>query len=242
MVTSRSEEDSAFSGFPQAGLDFLRALKENNDREWFRARKELYEGQVKRPMELLATESAARCRKSGLLLRTKEKNPVLRIYRDIRFSADKRPFNTHVGAALKSSQPSAGYGEVYIHISPAESFVAAGFWMPERPLLQIWRESIADKPAAFLRLAKALGRKGLTLSNESSLKRLPRGFDRFAEDEVAPFLKLTSYVVSRKVTAVECQSPAMVDLVHDFALAAKPLLEYGWALNYAKQRDILEER
>ncbi len=241
MATAK-QEDSAFSGFPEAGLEFLRDLKENNDREWFRERKEVYEYQVKRPMELLAAEAATRCRKGGLMVRTKEKNPVLRIYRDIRFSADKRPFNTHVGAALKSSQPSAGYGEVYIHISPAESFVAAGFWMPERPFLQIWRESIADKPAAFLRIVKALVKKGLTLSNESSLKRLPRGFDRFAEDEISEFLKLTSYVVSRKVTAAECKSAAMVDLVRDFALAAKPLLEYGWRLNYTPQRDILEER
>lgn len=232
----------AFTGFPQAGLQFLRDLKENNDRDWFRERKEFYEGQVKLPMELLVTEAAAQCRKRGLTIHAKDKSPVMRIYRDIRFSADKRPFKTHVGASLAGSPAVSSHGEVYIHVSPDESFVAAGFWMPERAFLQAWRESMVNSPAEFLRMLKSLAKGNLRLSDENSLTRLPRGYDSYADSEISEFLKLTSFVATRALRQKECRTPGLVDIVADFGLAAKPLLEYGWKLGYTPARDILDER
>ncbi len=233
---------SAFTGFPQAGLRFLRDLKANNDREWFRERKEIYEEQVRIPMELLVMETAAQCRKRGLKIYAKEKNPVMRVYRDIRFSADKRPFKTHVSASLAGSPGVSKHGEVYIHLSPEESFVAAGFWMPERPFLQAWREAMAKNPAEFLRMTKELARGDLGLSAESSLTRLPRGYDRYADSEIAEFLKLTSFVTTRALRGKDSLSAELVNTVSDFALAAKPLLDYGWKLDYQPARDILDER
>ncbi len=232
----------AFQGFPQAGLQFLRDLKENNDRDWFRERKQVYEAQVKRPMELLVVEAAAQCRKRGLLIHAKEKSPVMRVYRDIRFSADKRPFKTHVSASLAGSPGVSSHGEVYIHVSPDESFVAAGFWMPERPFLQAWRDSMVKSPAEFLRMVKSLAKSELRLSDENALTRLPRGYDRYAGSEIAEFLKLTSFVTTRALHPKECRSRQLVELVSDFGLAAKRLLDYGWKLNYAPPRDILDER
>ena len=231
-----------FSGFPQAGLQFLRDLKENNDRDWFRERKEIYEEQVKLPMELLVTEAAAQCQKRGLMVYTKDKSPVMRVYRDIRFSPDKRPFKTHVSASLMGSPGVSRHGELYIHVSPEESFLAAGFWMPERPFLQAWRESMVNNPAGFLKMVRSLGRSDLRLSDESSLARLPRGYDRYAGSAIAEFLKLTSFVTTRALRQKECRSAELVSVVADFGLATKPLLEYGWKLNYAPARDILDER
>lgn len=232
----------AFSGFPQAGLQFLQALKENNDRDWFRERKEVYEEQVKLPMELLVMEAAAQCRKRGLMVYGKDKSPVMRIYRDIRFSADKRPFKTHVGASLKGSAGTSKHGEVYIHVSPDESFLAAGFWMPERLFLQTWRESMINSPAAFLRMVNSLSKGDLRLSDENALTRLPRGYDRYAGNEISEFLKLTSFVTTRALRQKDCRSAQLVNAVSDFALAAKPLLDYGWKLSYTPVRDILDER
>lgn len=232
----------AFSGFPQTGLQFLRELKDNNDRDWFRERKEVYEDQVKLPMELLVTEAATRCRKRGLMIYAKDKSPVMRIYRDIRFSADKRPFKTHVSASLMGSPGVSSHGELYIHISPDESFLAAGFWMPERLFLQAWRESMVNSPAAFLRMVKSLGKGDLRLSDENALTRLPRGYDRYAGNEISGFLKLTSFVTTRVLRQKDCRSAELVNAVSDFALAAKPLLDYGWKLSYTTPRDILDER
>jgi uncharacterized protein (TIGR02453 family) len=147
-----------------------------------------------------------------------------------------------VGASLKGGQKQSKYGEIYIHISPEESFLAAGFWMPERSFLRAWRESMINTPAPFLKIVKSLAKAKLELSDEDTLTRLPRGYDIYAESELARFLKLTSYVTTRPLTAKENRSPQLVELLCEFALGNKPLLEYGWSLNYTPQRDILEER
>jgi uncharacterized protein (TIGR02453 family) len=231
-----------FDGIPEAGFNFLRALKKHNDRDWFRERKHLFEEGVQRPMEALVVEAAAHCRKRGVALYAKDKNPLTRIYRDIRFSSDKRPFNTHLGAGLRSSPAGNGLGEVYIHITFDKPLVAAGFWMPERPFLQLWRESMAADPAAMKRMVRQLAKAGLSLSEERRLTRLPRGFDAFAGSDIADFMRLTSYVVARDLTPDQCRTTELVDTIVDFALAAKPLLEYGWKFNYQPKRDILDER
>jgi uncharacterized protein (TIGR02453 family) len=234
-----SEPTDKFRGFPEEGIRFLRELKKHNDRDWFRDRKHLYQEHVEQPMAMLVTETASICRQHGLKLVANEKNPVMRVYRDIRFSADKRPYKTHVGAALHGVK---GKGGLYMHISPEESFVAAGFWMPERPFLQAWRTAMVADPNVFLRLVKSLDKRDLALSEEDRLSRLPRGFDNQTQSEIAEFLKLTSYVVDRKLQPEEYRSPALIKVVTHFALATKPMLEFGWDLNYLAKRDILEER
>jgi len=239
---SSKQSVNGFTGFPQSGLQFLRDLKSNNDRDWFRERKHIYQEQVERPMAILVTEAASLIRKRGLPIGPKDKNPVMRVYRDIRFSPDKRPFKSHVGASLKGTQKHSKYGEIYIHISPEESFLAAGFWMPERPFLQAWRESMIKAPAGFLRVVTSLAKSKLELSDENCLTRLPRGYDNYAESDLADFLKLTSYVTTRPLTQKDYRSPRLTDLLCDFALANKPLLEYGWNLPPTEQRDILDER
>ena len=233
--------EERFAGFPAAGLRFLKELKKNNDRDWFRERKAVYEETVQAPMALLVTEVAAECRKRGLLVAAKDKQPVMRVYRDVRFSPNKTPYKTHVGASLK---PVKGHvGEVYMHISPEESFVAAGFWMPERGFLQAWRESMAaDEGKRFLTAEKSLKKAGLGLSTEGRLTRLPRGYDRFAESAIADGLRLTSFVTVRNLTAEDCKSAALVEVICAFVMGAKPLLEYGWKLGYEPKRDILEDR
>jgi uncharacterized protein (TIGR02453 family) len=108
-----------FTGIDDLALTFLRDLKQNNDRDWFRERKQVYEEKLKRPVEALVTEAAEAARKRGFPLFPKAKNPLTRIYRDIRFSHDKTPFHTHVGAVLHGPPRMGGYGEIYIHIEPA---------------------------------------------------------------------------------------------------------------------------
>ena len=232
--------EQRFTGFPAEGLRFLKELKKNNDRDWFRERKAVYEETVQAPMALLVTEVAAECRKRGLMVAAKDKQPVMRVYRDVRFSPNKSPYKTHVGASLKPVQ--AQVGEIYMHVSPEESFAAAGFWMPERGFLQAWRESMArDEGKRFLAVEKSLKKAGLGLSTEGRLTRLPRGYDAHAESAIADGLRLTSFVAVRDLRQEECRSAELVDVICEFAMGAKPLLEYGWGLQYAPKRDILEE-
>jgi uncharacterized protein (TIGR02453 family) len=235
-----SVADLKFSGFTRPGLTFLSELKQNNDREWFRERKHIYETELRAPMEALVHQSAARCRRAGIPLSPKEKNPLTRIYRDIRFSADKTPFHTHVGAALKGLTSVGRIGEVYIHISPEEKFAAAGFWMPERPFLQVWRERMVSKPELFKSVLAKLKRRNLDWLRYHSLKKLPRGFQAQAGSELEDYLKLQVYVVRKTFTEEEVMSGELVDAVAEVAVGAKPLLEFGWSLNHSRKRDILE--
>ena len=223
---------SEFKGFTDAAVQFLQDLKENNDRDWFAPRKSFYETEVKAPMVELVQEVAAACQKKGFALFPKERSPVSRIYRDIRFSPDKRPFQHHVGATLHGRASPTSFGEMYIHVAPDGSFVAAGFYMPDPAFVRLARTRISGRPEEFEAVVKALRKKGLELGKEGQLKRMPRGFERFADSAVAGYLKLSSLVVSRKLERDEVSSPRLVQSATNFALAARPLLEWGWGLGY----------
>src|SRR5258708_12566543 len=91
---------SRFPGFRPEAIRFLRALKKNNRREWFQPRKEQYETQVKAPMlELVAALNADFAKYAPEFI-TDPKKAVFRIYRDVRFSADKRPYKTNIAASF----------------------------------------------------------------------------------------------------------------------------------------------
>jgi len=231
-----------FRGFPKEGVRFLADLKQHQDREWFRERKHLFDELVQQPMIQLAFDAAAACRKRGVPLFAREKGTTSRIYRDVRFSANKDPFHTYIGAALKRTAAKEATGEIYICISPEWTFVAAGYWMPERPFVHAWREAMAREPKKFLGVVNGLTKHGLELSREKPLQRIPRGFEKHAETAIGEYLKLVSYTTARKLTAAEVSSPKLIDLVADFAVAAKPLLEFGWGLGYQPKRDLLDER
>jgi uncharacterized protein (TIGR02453 family) len=146
----------------------------------------------------------------------------MRVYRDIRFSKNKQPFKTHVAAELRRS-----FGDsncmLYVHISPQESLIAAGVWQPERPLLHAWREAIVKEPRRFEKVARAV-----KLSTEYSLSNMPRGFQNYAEESFGPWLKLTSFVVSKPLEKPEYTTSRLVQTVVDFALSAKLLFEFAW--------------
>ena len=214
-------------------MRLLRQIQKNNDREWFRERKSDYEKLVEQPMAALVLAVSDKCRAAGLPLFPKERNPVMRIYRDIRFSKDKRPLKTHVSADLRRSFSDPNSGGLYMHISPQESFVAAGFWEPERSTLLAWREALVKSPAKFQKVQASLLKEGLSFSTEGSLSSMPRGFQNYSNESFAPMLKLTSLVVQRPLESSEYGLASLVDVVVRFALAAKPLFEYGWQVGDA---------
>jgi uncharacterized protein (TIGR02453 family) len=232
---------SAFRGIPKQGIQFLASLKQHQDRDWFRERKSTFEELVLHPMQQLAFEAAAACRKRGVPLYAREKAPTTRIYRDIRFSPNEDPFHSHLGAGLKRLGDT-GMGELFVYISADSSFVAAGFWMPERPFVAAWRAAMAREPRKFLSVVASLAKHGLELSLEQPLQRLPRGYSEHEGSPIEGHLKLVSYTTHRKLKAAEVSSPNLIEIVADFAVAAKPLLEYGWALGYKPKRDLLDER
>jgi len=232
-----------FAGFPPQGLRFLRQLKQNNDRDWFKQRKHQYATYLEEPMTQLVLSVAKNCKKRGLDLHAKEKNPVFRIYRDIRFSKDKSPFKTHMGAELRRSFADSEC-ILYMHVSPQECFAAAGIWQADKPVLRAWRHAMIDRPERFQKMQQGLRRAKLALSESHSLSSMPRGFQNYASTPISPWLKLTSYIVKRDFDNKECLSPKLVDTIVDFALAAKPLFDFAWEIetsSLAKGRKRLQE-
>jgi uncharacterized protein (TIGR02453 family) len=227
MKTRDAKEQPEFNGLPPEGFRLLQHLKKNNNREWFRERKSAYRDTVEVPMEALVSAVSSGCRARGIPLFPKEKNPVMRVYRDIRFRADKTPFKTHVAAELRRSF-SGSQTMLYLHFAPEKSFVAAGVWQPDRTLLQAWRAAILRKPEEIEKVAASLKRKKLELEFEHSLSSMPRGFQNFAQTPTARFLKLTSFVLARTIDKDDCHTPKLVDKIVKFALDVKPLLEFGW--------------
>jgi uncharacterized protein (TIGR02453 family) len=159
--------------FDEETFAFLRELKRNNDRAWFNANKERYEESVKEPFLQFIDDVGPALRKVSRNL-VADPRPVggslFRIYRDIRFSKDKSPYKTHVGAHFPLGRGSAGPG-YYLHLEPGQCFVAGGMWMPEPAALQQIRERIAERPAEWKKA------RGDLDHDEASLKRPPRGFD-----------------------------------------------------------------
>src|SRR5271155_3688007 len=119
--------------FREAGLRFLRSLKRNNRRDWFEAHKPEFERELKQPMlAIIQTVNRAMQDFAPAHIRPPQKC-MMRIYRDIRFSSDKRPYKSHISAwwAREGLEKTSG-GGYYMHISPDEVMVAAGGYMPER--------------------------------------------------------------------------------------------------------------
>ena len=221
---------TAFTGFRPAAFTFFRELRDNNDPAWFRPRKACYESEVLAPFRELIAAVGAVLQEAGLPLLGDPQRGIFRIYRDVRFSPDKRLYKTHAGAVLTRSGRKRDPGLLYLHVAPAESMVAAGFWHPEPDLLRRLRQAILDDPEAFLAVADGLAGAGSPLSSDERLSRPPRGFEGAKGTRAAEYIGWKSFTAHAPLSDAEMQSPALVDRIVDFAHTALPLLEWGWAV------------
>ena len=119
------------SPFTRETLRFLRALERHNDREWFRARKEEYERNVRRPMIDLIAQLATDFPRFAPEMVANPKMCLYRIYRDTRFSDDKRPLKTNIAAHFpaRGFPKSQGAG-LYVEVAPRWVWMGGGLYMP----------------------------------------------------------------------------------------------------------------
>jgi uncharacterized protein (TIGR02453 family) len=224
------EAPTRFAGFRPAAFAFFRELRDNNDPAWFKPRKAVYEAEVLGPFRELIAAVGAALHEAGLPLVGDPRHGIFRIYRDVRFSPDKRLYKTHAGAVLTRSGRKRDPGLLYLHIAPVESMVAAGFWHPEPGLLLRLRRAILDDPEAFLALVDDLAAAGSPLSSDERLSRPPRGLEAAKGTRAAEYIGWKSFTSHAPLSDAEMQSPALVDRVVAFTRTALPLLEWGWAV------------
>ena len=198
---------------------FLKDLKKNNNKTWFDKNKSGYldakedaEHFVEQLIEGLGKIDAD-------IAPLHVKDSTYRIYRDIRFSSDKTPYKTHMGAFLNKGgkkAPTAGY---YLHMQPGQSMAGGGLWMPMPAELGKVRQEIDYN---FAEWTKILGDRKFKkyfpegLDKEEILSRPPKGYD--AENPAIGFLKLKSFVVTRSLTDSQMTSPSILkEVLNTFA-------------------------
>lgn len=175
---------SEFRGFPKEGISFFRGLARNNRREWFQARKEVFEEQVRRPMCDLVNALNQAMMEFAPDYVTDPAKAIYRIYRDTRFSADKTPYKTHIAASFTRrglvKHQGAGY---YFSVSDREIEVGGGVYLPLPETLLAIRTHIAEHHEEFRRLSEA--REVRRLFGEMQGERLSRVPKGFASDHSA---------------------------------------------------------
>ena len=169
---------TGFPGFSAEMPKFFRGLKRNNRREWFQPRKELFEQHVKVPMTELVEALNSQLMKLAPDYVTDPKKGIFRIYRDTRFSADKTPYKTHLGAWFGRRGLKLAGGGFYFSVSEQGVQVAGGIYHPPPETLLAVRTHLAEQHA---QLRAILGHKNLKkLLGElrgGELTRVPKGFD-----------------------------------------------------------------
>jgi uncharacterized protein (TIGR02453 family) len=180
-------------------ITFLRGLAKHNDRDWFEARRDVYETELKRPM-LAAIDEISEAMETFAPEHVRPAHKILmRIYRDIRFSGDKRPYKIHMAAwwARRGMRKTSGAG-FYLDVHPDRVMIAAGVYMPEREQLLALRRWMADHHEEYRAMvAKLLKPRGKAPAMEpvdsASLKRMPKGFA--AEHPADDLLRATNWGV-----------------------------------------------
>lgn len=210
-------------------LDFLKALAENNNREWFAAHrndyleaKDTFEHLVEKLIPIVLEIDPA----VGHL---EIKDCTYRIYRDVRFSPDKRPYKTHMGAYINRRGKKSPYAGYYIHLAPTHgSLWGGGLYCPDADTLRAVRMDIYDNIDEFLILNNSLEKSGFVLSREDSLKKIPAGFPRdFPHGE---FLKMKHYDMYRPITDdVLCDENRLIEETRRAFAAMMPMNRF---LNY----------
>lgn len=164
--------------FREEALKFLRGLKRNNRREWFEARRDVYERELKQPMlAVIESVTDAMADFAPAHVRPAAKT-MMRIYRDTRFSSDKSPYKGQVAAWwTRNGLEKTSGGGYYFHVSPTEVIVAAGIYMPAREQLLAIRMQLLEQHEELRRLLhdKKL-RRVMDLDSRASLTRPPKGF------------------------------------------------------------------
>jgi uncharacterized protein (TIGR02453 family) len=220
-----------FTGFPAEGLQFLSDLADHNEPAWFKPRRDAYEAHVRGPMVALVADLLTLAAAGNLPLTGEPEKAVFRVYRDVRFARDKRPYKTHCGASLSRTGAKLAPGLFYIHIEPGGCIVAAGFWHPEPPLLDRLRQRILFAPERFLKVVRALDAKGMPIEpDDEGAKRLPRGCEAGGGTAVEPFLKHRNLIARHALSDAEVRSATLPMLLLDRFAAARPLLDFGWAV------------
>jgi uncharacterized protein (TIGR02453 family) len=212
--------------FPPAAVTFLRALKRHNDRDWFRARKDQYEEQVRAPMIAVVEQLDEDFRDFAPELVAAPKRSIFRIYRDTRFSEDKSPLKTSIAAVFPHRDlPKNSGAALYFELNPSTLLVAGGIYAPQAAELRAVRLHIAANLARFRSVVEAPRfRRDTGGLRGDRLTRMPLGFA--PEHPGAQYLKMKQLLVWKELQAAAATRASFYPTLLRIFRAAAPLVRF----------------
>jgi uncharacterized protein (TIGR02453 family) len=203
--------------FEKSTFKYLQDLQKNNNRDWFADHKETYLIAQQNAKEVFAEINANLQRHDEI-----EKSKMRLIYRDVRFSKDKTPYKAHFANSFSrlGKELRGGY---FLRIRSGESFLAGGFWEPNKEDLFRIRKEIeldASEIKSILKHKKYKKHFGGEFKSFSELKTAPRGFDKEHPD--VGLLRKKGFIASKNFTDEEVLSPNFIEEVDKSFLALRP--------------------
>ena len=206
--------------FEKSSLQYLKDLKKNNNRDWFAETKPTFKKAQDNAKALYAA-----IREQLEVHDEIDKFKLFRIYRDVRFSHDKTPYQPHFAGSFSRSGKHLR-GGYYLRIRPGESFLAGGFWQPEKDdLLRIRKEIEMDasEMRAILKDKDYIKYFGGKFEGEE-LKSAPRGFDKEHPD--VDLLRKKGFIAVRNFTDAEVLDKNFIKELDKTYKALRPFFDY----------------
>lgn len=207
-------------------ITYLETLKENNTREWFNENKKWYE-QVKKDFEAFTAKLILEFGKIDKdIVYLEPKDCIFRIYRDTRFSPDKTPYKTNMGAYLVKGGKKSTCGGYYFHIEPGNYMIAGGVYMPMPDVLKKIRTEIYNNTDEFLSIINNKTFKKLfgELDDEMKTKLAPKDFPK--DFEYIDLLKFKSYTVTEPISEKQLTDPKLMEHIISSFTAMMPFIKF----------------
>ena len=209
-------------------IKFLKDLRKHNNKPWFDQHRQDYENAKADFSAFVQLVIDKQGKKDPGIAHLKAKDCIFRINRDVRFSKDKSPYKTNMGAYFNPEGKKSNLGGYYFHCEPGQSFVGGGIWMPLPADLAKIRQEIDYNLDGFKKLITARKFKNvygdLSRSPEYSLSRVPKGYE--ADNPAAEYLKLKSYVAMTPLSDSDLVSKDLVKKVQEAFETLLPLLRF----------------
>jgi len=202
---------------------FFKELKSNNNREWFEANKSRYEENVKKPFELFIDELLAAMYKVDKQFDMEGKECIFRIYRDVRFSKDKKPYKLHMSAALVvGGRKALGAPGFYLELTGEGVGFYCGIYQPDTKQLLAVREKIAEEPERFAKLlkSKAFVQHFEALQGEKG-KVIPKELKEAAEKQ--PLIYNKQFLMIKHFPAAAISSDTLIKELIDTFKASRDM-------------------
>ena len=209
-----------------ATFRFLKSIQKNNNKVWFDKNKPAYLS-AKEDVGALVDEVIAELVKiDKTLAGLSSKDCVFRIYRDVRFSKDKRPYKTNLKASINAGGKKVMVPGYYLHLEPGKSFLAGGLWMPPGEELKKIRQEIDYNGKDINKIISnpAFKKYYGTFDQSYKLKTTPKGYAKDHKD--IEILKLTSFIVWHPFKDTEVLNKSFVKEIGKGAKIMKPMLDF----------------